>query len=90
MSQALKAAIEANDPEAVRTVLNKVKDVNRKLPGAKAPLLHACEQGADQVLEVLFAASAVGEKRNTFPGDTPFGLGMFWSPPSRRLKFSER
>ncbi|HWQ91746.1 MAG TPA: ankyrin repeat domain-containing protein, partial [Clostridia bacterium] len=74
MSKALKAAIEANDPEAVRVALKTVKDINRKLSGAKTPLLHACEKGADQVLEVLFQGGAIAEKRNTFPGDTPFAI----------------
>src|SRR5690242_16706079 len=71
---ALKTAIEANDPEAVTKALKSVRDVNRKLPGAKAPLLYACAVGADKVLEPLFAAGAVAEKRNTFPGDTPFAV----------------
>src|SRR5947208_642168 len=72
MSKALKAAIEANEEEAVRKALKSVRDVNRKLPGAKAPLLYACAIGADKVLEALFAAGTAAEKRNTFPGDTPF------------------
>src|SRR2546427_3898927 len=74
MSKALKAAIEANEPEAVRKALKGIKDINRKLPGAKAPLLYACAKGADKVLEVLFEAGAIAEKRNTFPGDTPFAV----------------
>src|SRR5260221_13764728 len=74
MSKALKAAIEANEPEAVRNALKSVRDVNRKLPGAKAPLLYACAMGADKVLEALFAAGAGAEKRNTFPGDTAFAV----------------
>jgi ankyrin repeat protein len=74
MSKALKAAIEANDPEAVRQVLKTVKDVNRKLPGAMPPLLYACARGADKVLEPLLQAGAVAEKRHTFPGDTPFAV----------------
>jgi len=45
MSKALKAAIEANDPDAVRKAIKKVKDINRKLPGSTAPLLYACEKG---------------------------------------------
>ncbi|HEX5219758.1 MAG TPA: ankyrin repeat domain-containing protein [Verrucomicrobiae bacterium] len=74
MSKALKAAIEANDPEAVRKAVKHVKDINRKLPGARAPLLYACEKGADQVLEALFEAGAIAEKRNAFPDDTPFSV----------------
>src|SRR5438128_5238525 len=74
MSKALKAAIEANDPDAVRKAIKTVKDINRRLPGLKSPLLYACENGADQVLEVLFEAGAIAEKRNTFPGDTPFAV----------------
>ena len=74
MSKALKAAIEANDPETVRSALKGIKDINRKLPGAKSPLLYACEKGADKVLEVLFEAGAIGEKKNTFPDDTPFAV----------------
>lgn len=74
MSKALKTAIEANDPEAVRKAVKGVKDINRKLPGARAPLLYACEKGADKVLEALFEAGAVAEKRNAFPEDTPFAL----------------
>jgi hypothetical protein len=74
MSKVLKAAIEANDPDAVRKALKGVKDINRKIPGAKAPLLFACEKGADKVLEVLYEAAAVGKKKNTFPDDTPFAV----------------
>ncbi|MCO5051846.1 MAG: ankyrin repeat domain-containing protein [Verrucomicrobiae bacterium] len=74
MSKALKAAIEANDPEAVRKAVEGVKDINRKLSGARAPLLYACEKGADKVLEALFQAGAIAEKRNTFPDDTPFAV----------------
>ena len=74
MSKALKAAIEANDPETVRSALKGIKDINRNLPGAKSPLLYACEKGADKVLEVLFEAGAIGEKKNTFPDDTPFAV----------------
>ncbi len=74
MSNALKAAIEANDSDAVCKALKGVKDINRKLPGARSPLLHACALGADKVLEVLFGAGAIAEKRNTFPGDTPFAV----------------
>ena len=54
MSKVLKAAIEANDPDAASKALKGVKDLNRKLPGARSPLLHACASGADKVLEVLF------------------------------------
>jgi hypothetical protein len=54
MSKALIAAIETNDPEAVRAALKGVKDINRKLPGANKPVLYACEKGADKVLDVLF------------------------------------
>jgi len=74
MSKALKAAIEANDPEAVRKAVKGIKDINRKLPGARAPLLYACEKGADKVLAALFDAGAIAEKRNTFPDDTPFAV----------------
>jgi ankyrin repeat protein len=74
MSKALKAAIEANNPEAVRRAVKGIKDINRKLPGARAPLLYACEKGADKVLEALFEAGAIAEKRNTFPDDTPFAV----------------
>ena len=74
MSKALKEAIEANDPEAVGKALKGVKDLNRKLPGAKAPLVHASEIGAVKALEPLVKAGAVAEKRNTFPGDTPFAV----------------
>ena len=72
MSKALKAAIEANDPEAVRQALKGVKDINRKIPGANKPLLYACEKGADKVLEVLFEAGAIGEKPDMYLGDAPF------------------
>ncbi|PWU15651.1 MAG: hypothetical protein C5B50_15085 [Verrucomicrobia bacterium] len=74
MSKALKAAIEANDPEAVSKALKTLKNINRALPGARAPLLYAAEKGADKVLDVLFKAGAVAEKRHTFPGDTPFAI----------------
>jgi len=59
MSKALKAAIEANDPEVIRQAVKGVKDINRKLPGANKPLLYACEKGADKVLEALFEAGAI-------------------------------
>ncbi len=61
MSKALKAAIETNDPETVRKTINGVKDINRKLPGARAPLLYACENGSDNVLEALFLKGSVLE-----------------------------
>lgn len=74
MSKALKIAIEANDPDTVRKALKGIKDINRKLPGARSPLLYACEKGSDKVLELLFEAGAIGEKKNTFPDDTPFAV----------------
>ena len=74
MSKALKAAIEANDPEAVRKALKGVKDINRKLPSANKPLLYACEHGADKVLEVLFEAGAVGETNKSYEGESPFAV----------------
>jgi ankyrin repeat protein len=74
MSKELKAAIEANDPDTVRKALKDVKDINRKIPGANKPLLYAAEKGADQVLDVLLEAGAIGERRGTFPGDTPFAV----------------
>ena len=74
MAKNLKTAIEANDEPALREALKTVKDVNRKLPGADKPLLYASKIGADRVLRALFEAGAVTEKRNTFPGDTPFAV----------------
>ncbi len=74
MSKALRAAIEANDPDAVRKALAKVKDVNRKMPGARPPLLYAAEKGADRVLAALFDAGAVAEKRHVDPRETPFAV----------------
>jgi uncharacterized protein len=74
MSKALIAAIDANDPEAVRAALKEVKDINRKLPGLNKPLLYACEKGADKVLDVLFDAGAIAERRNTDPWETPFAV----------------
>ncbi len=74
MSKTLKTAIEANNPDDVRQALKGIKDINRKLPGVGPPLLHACVIGADMVLEALFEAGAVAEKRNTFPGDTPIAV----------------
>lgn len=63
MSKALKAAIEANDADVVRQALKSVKDRNRKLPGAKAPLPYACEVGADKVLEVLIRRARLRKRR---------------------------
>src|SRR5690349_19322769 len=74
MAKNLKATIEANDEPAVREALKAVKDVNRKLPGADKPLLYASKIGSDRVLRALLDAGAVAEKRNTFPGDTPFAV----------------
>jgi hypothetical protein len=74
MSKALKEAMEANEVEAVAKAVKSVRDINRKLRDGPAPLLYACAIGAAKVLEVLFAAGAVGERRNTFPGDTPFAV----------------
>ena len=70
MSKTLKAAIETNDPEAVRAACAKVKDINRRLPKANTPLLYACKTGADKVLEVLLDAGAIAGKRGD--SDTPF------------------
>ncbi len=72
MAKALKAAIESDDPSAVQKALKSVKDVNRRMPGAGTPLLYACEKGAANVLDVLLAAGAIAEKRNSYPGDSPF------------------
>lgn len=74
MSKALKAAIEANDPEAVQKALKGVKDVNRKIPGVGKPLIYACEKGADKVLEALFRTGAVGEKGKSLSGEIPFAV----------------
>src|SRR5579859_3453646 len=74
MSKVLIAAIEANDPDAVRKALKGIKDINRKLPGADKPLLYAAKKGADKVLAPLIEAGAIAEKRHTFPGDTPFAI----------------
>ncbi|HUS34688.1 MAG TPA: ankyrin repeat domain-containing protein, partial [Verrucomicrobiae bacterium] len=72
MAKGLKEAIDANDPAAVAAALKGVKDINRKLPGASAPFLYACEKGADKVLETLIKAGAIVEKRNMYGGETPF------------------
>ena len=74
MSKGLKAAIESNDPSAVRTALRSVKDVNRRMTGANKPLLYACEKGADKVVAALFEAGAIGERPRDFVGDTPFAI----------------
>jgi ankyrin repeat protein len=74
MSKALKAAIEANDPDAVRKALKGVKDLNRKIPGANKPLLYACEKGADKVLEILFEAGAIGKTNKSYEGESPFAV----------------
>src|SRR5205823_3706226 len=72
MPKGLKEAIEANDPAAVAAALKGVKDINRKLPGAAAPLVYACEVGADKILDTLIKAGAVAEKKNMYGGETPF------------------
>jgi ankyrin repeat protein len=74
MSNALKAAIEANDPEAAQKAIKGVKDLNRKLPEANTPVLYACEKGADRVIEVLLKAGAKGEKASEYKGDSPFAV----------------
>ena len=74
MSKVLIAAIDANDPDAVRQALKGIKDINRKLSGADKPLLYAAKKGADKVLAPLFEAGAIAEKRHTFPGETPFAI----------------
>src|SRR5437764_4646190 len=71
MAKGLKEAIEANDPAAVAAALKGVKDINRKLPGAAAPLVYACEVGADKILDTLIKAGAVAEKKNMYGGETP-------------------
>src|ERR1041385_436173 len=73
MSKALKAAIEANDPEAARKALKTVKDLGRKLPKAEAPLAYAAEQGADAVMAVLIEAGAAMPEPN-FEGLHPFAI----------------
>jgi ankyrin repeat protein len=72
MAKGLKEAIEANDPAQVAAALKGVKDLNRKLSGATAPLAYACQVGADKVLETLIKAGAVAEKKNMYGGETPF------------------
>lgn len=73
MSKELKVAIEANDPVATEAALKKVKDINRKLPGADKPLRYACQQGADQVVEILVKAGARPPQRFD-PVEDPFVL----------------
>jgi len=73
MSKELKAAIEANDPVAAKAALKKVKDINRKLPGADKPLRYACQRGADQVVEILVKAGARQPQRFD-PVEDPFVL----------------
>jgi ankyrin repeat protein len=58
MSAALKTAIEANNPAAVRDALGSVKDVNAKLFDGKSAVALACEIGADQALAALLEAKA--------------------------------
>jgi ankyrin repeat protein len=74
MSKALKAAIDANDPDAVRKALTTVKDLNRTLPGANKPLLYACEKGADKVIELLVNAGALAEKPKGYVGESAFAV----------------
>lgn len=74
MSNALKAAIEANDPDAVCKALKGVKDINRKLPGARSPLLHACSIGADKVLEALSQPEQSLRSETRSPGIRPLLL----------------
>lgn len=74
MSKALKAAIESNDATEVQKAIKRVKNLNRRLPGAEAPLLHACKKGADKVIAVLLEAGATGEKEDTYAGESPFAV----------------
>ena len=74
MSKALKAAIDTNDPAKVREALKKVKDINRKMPGSGSPLAYAAGIGADKVIDGLFDAGAVAEKRHMFEDDKPFAI----------------
>src|SRR6185295_6807599 len=73
MSKALKAAIEANDPVAVRTALKAVKDLRRKLPKAEAPLAYAAKFGADAVISALLQAGAPMPDTG-YEGDHPFAV----------------
>jgi ankyrin repeat protein len=67
MSKALKLAIEQNDAELTRQAVQKIKDINRKLPGADKPLLYACKLGSANVVDILVQAGAEGETRGDFP-----------------------
>ena len=58
MSAELKAAIERNDPAAVRAALESISDVNAKLFSGKNAVVVACEVGAERALEVLLDAKA--------------------------------
>jgi ankyrin repeat protein len=72
MSKELKAAIEANDADAVRAAAGKVKDLNRKLPGSTTPVLLACKVGADRALEALVKAGAKVKGSDSYEGNHPF------------------
>ncbi len=63
MSKALKDAIEANDPEAVKKAAKTIKDWSRKLPKAEAPLKYAVERNADAVIDPLLDAGALAWDR---------------------------
>jgi len=67
MSKALKLAIEQNDPDLTRQAVQKVKDINRKLPGADKPLHYAAKLGSADVVDILVQAGAKGEPGGDFP-----------------------
>jgi ankyrin repeat protein len=58
MSAALKTAVEANDPAAVREALQSVPDVNAKLFDGKNAVAVACALGADRALAALLEVKA--------------------------------
>src|SRR3954462_8949134 len=57
MSDALLAAIEANDPDAAKAAILDWKPLSKKI-GGKTPIERAVEAGADRVLAGLLDAGA--------------------------------
>ncbi len=56
--RALFSAVRAGDDAAVRSLITRGADVNRKLPGDGTPLIEAARQGRGDLVDLLLGAGA--------------------------------
>ncbi len=72
MSQALKTAIEKNNPAAAKEAIEGIKNLGKAMWGRTTPLMLAAQNDADQVLPILLDAGAMSKADSIF--EHPFGI----------------